>query len=101
VYQLPDEGKGEGTRITARLNVFKKMEKWGVSKENLRSKYEKMRETVCSGKYGKSSSEEIREIYTIQFTFAAGRGKRKMERTKIKTCYTVYHALLSYSLKGQ
>ncbi len=30
-----------------------------------------MRETVCSGKYGKSSSEEIRELYTIQFTFAA------------------------------
>jgi hypothetical protein len=35
-----------------------------------------MLETVCSGKYGKSSSEEIRELYTIQFTFAAGRGKR-------------------------
>ncbi len=27
-------------------------------------------------KYGKSSCEEIREIYTIQFTSAAGRGKR-------------------------
>jgi hypothetical protein len=50
-----------------------------LSKENLRSKYEKMHETVCSGKYGKSSGEEIRELYTIQFTFAAGRGKRISE----------------------
>jgi hypothetical protein len=42
-----------------------------------------MRETVCSGKYGKSSSEEIHELYTIQFTFAAGRGKRN---GKFLTC---------------
>ena len=37
---------------TARLNVFKKMETEGVSKENLHSIIVKMRETVCSANMG-------------------------------------------------
>jgi hypothetical protein len=49
----------------------------------------KYSKTLYRKKYGKSSSEEIREIGIIQFTCAAGRGKRKRNTDK-KGCNDLF-----------
>ncbi len=58
----------------------------------------KIRETLYRKKYGKSSSEEIREIGTIQFTFASGRGKRKSSEA---LCYTVQRSRILQATRYQ